>query len=93
MKVLKRANQKNVLLNRDAYTCDQVNELLESNTVFYFGNYSDEFYEKVDYYEFRRTEFRVFLNEDDRLEVKLDEYGYYENVLIRKDGTTLHIVL
>lgn len=93
MKVLKRANQKNVLLNRDAYTCDQVNKLLDSKTVFYFANYSDEFYKRVDYYEFNRTEFRVFLEDDDRLEVKLDEYGHYENVLIRKDGTTLHIII
>ena len=96
MKIKKRAEQKNVILQRDFYTVNELNLMLAEKEIYYYKNLLDESYEPVSQYDlrFNEIEFRIFTEDLEKLEVAYDEeYGYYETVAIGKNGKTYHVTL
>lgn len=96
MKVLKSAKQKNVILDNDFYTYNQLKEMLEARTIFYFNERLEESYDVSLIYwnEYSGMEFRLFLEKVQEIKVVYDKkYEFYTNVAILKDGTKLYIKL
>ena len=93
MKILKKATQKNVLLNNAYYTLTEVNEMLVSKEIGYFD---DELFVKHDAltrYEFDNTQLRIFTDDIEELKVALDEYGSYTTIAIGKNGKKYFVEL
>lgn len=102
MKVLKKAVQQNVTLNRDYYGLSEVEELFGLGDLWYFKLEDERIHE----YDFcgnsykewlglrgnTERELRINLEKGDELKVILDEFGHYTTVLV-KDGKQYFIKL
>ena len=88
MKVLNKANQKNVTLNKDNYSDYSIRKLLDNHEVCYFD---DDFNQCYDWF-YNGKRLVVFLEKGDEIKVELFE-GYYTNVLIKPDGRKYFITL
>lgn len=93
MKILKKAEQKNVTVNKYYYTLKDANELLLNNKVFYFDDNYNECKNELDTVTFEDTVLRIFTDNIDRLEVVLDDYGMYTTVAYMKNGTRIYVEL
>lgn len=91
MKTLKRAEQRNVLLDQDYYTLSQINELLIKKEAWYLNEKNEIVSDLLEWGD--AEQLRLNLEPGSRLEVELDEYGYYHNVLINTDGTKYNVIL
>ena len=88
MKVLSRANQKNVELNKNYYTDYSIRKMIDNHEVCYFDYDLEECYD----YFYNSKSLVVFLEKGDEIKVELVE-GYYTNVLIKPDGRKYFITL
>lgn len=84
MKILKKAEQKNLLVDRNEYTVDVLNALLRRHEIFYLKDF-EECYEEVNWLDYKNREYRVFTEKLDRIVVELDEYGSYRTVAYFKE--------
>lgn len=77
MRILKKAQQKNFIINSYYYTESGLNELVQEGIAH-----------KIDEGD---TEYRVYADDCDRVEIKLDEDGYYTAVAMLKSGQNIYI--
>ena len=94
MKILKKAQQKNVEINIDFYNVYQINEMLDRKLIFYLDNELNEKYDDIssfDLFEGIYT-FRIFTNKLKELKVASDD-GYYTTIAITNEGEKLYIKL
>lgn len=92
MKVLKSATQKNVLVNYDWYTVNEINELLDKHIVFTIDDNFKESYEHVNYSDIK--EVRLFLDNVKELKVIYDRgYECYTTVAVLNDDKYIHVSL
>lgn len=93
MKVVKKAKQKNVVLDRDYYLFYDIKEMLDNKEICYLDNNLNEAFDIYEYVKnFDNNDLIIFLGYDDEIKVALDEYGYYKPVLI-KNGKKYFIKL
>lgn len=93
MKIAKKSNQKNVILNKEYYTPQHVNSLLKQNRIFYFDKWMDDCYKEVTDIEFNALDFRIYTDTLKEIKVVLDKYGFYEVVAIDTNNYMLHVSL
>ena len=91
MKILKRAEQKNIILNKEYYNIYQINSLLDQHIIFYIDSNHNVCYDNV--YMFGDVDFRIFTDDLNEIKVELDEYKYYTTVAIHKNGNKYNVVL
>ena len=93
MKVVKKAKQKNVVLDKDYYLFYDIKNMLANKEVCYLDNNLNEAF---DIYElaknFDNNDLVIFLDYGDEIKIDLDENGYYKPVLI-KNGKKYFIKL
>ena len=93
MKVLKKAEQKNVILDKDFYTAKQLFDLLSSREIFFIDENIEVSFNPMRAFEDTEC-FRVSLNEVNELKVVYNkEYGFYETVATMKNGKILHVTI
>ena len=88
MKVSSRAEQKNVILNKNYYTEYSIRKMLDNHEICYFD---DDFNECYDWY-YSGKRLCVFLEKGDELRVELDGDSY-RTVLIKANGLKYFIIL
>ena len=96
MKVLKNAEQKNVILDNDFYTWEELRHMLSTKTIWYFDSDFRPTYDSSLIYwnEYHNTEFRVYFDNVEELKVVYNkEQGFYETIAVLKNGTKLHVKL
>lgn len=93
MKILKRAEQHNVILNKDYYIPSEINEMLSARQVFYLTKDFKECYEELQSWELQEKELRIFTEDLKEIKVKLDDYGYYKNVAVDHNGKEYYVSL
>ena len=92
MKVLKSVAQKNVLVDCNWYTMDEINEFLDKHILFTFDDNSKESYEHVNYFDTKDV--RLFLNKVKELKVIYDrDYECYTTVAVLNDGNYIYVRL
>ena len=93
MKILKKAKQKNVELDKDYYTIKDINEMLDSREICYFDTHINECHNHINYVDiFDEPIFRIFTENLKEIKVILDG-GYYHTVAIGKNDKIYHVVL
>lgn len=78
MKIAKRAEQKNFIVNFDCYNGKEQEELIASGKLF-----------KTD----DNDSWRISTSKLKEVKVVLNEYGYYETVGIDNDDNAIHIYI
>ena len=93
MKILKKAQQKNIEVNIDFYSINEVNKLLNRKLIFYLDNEFNECYNNVtdiEYFENLYT-FRIFTSKLKELKVVLNDDGYYTTIAITNDDEKIYV--
>ena len=93
MKIVKKAEQKNVKVNKGYYTLVQINDLLLNNKVFYFDDCYNSCKDKLDIVTADNTVLRIYTEDIDSLEVVLDEYGSYTTMAYLKNSSKIFVKL
>jgi hypothetical protein len=96
MKVLKNAEQKNVILDNDLYSWEQLRDMLNTEIIWYFDSDLRVSHDASLIYwnEYHEKEFRVFLEDVEELKVVYNkEWGFYETIAVLKNGAKLHVKL
>lgn len=94
MKVLKRAEQKNVLVNRDYYTIAEINSYLDKHIFFTFNEKLETSYEHITSYALENRTVRLFLEDVTELKVVYNrEFQCYTNVAVLNNGTNIYVEL
>ena len=94
MKTLKNATQKNVLVNCDYYTLDEINSYLDEHVFFTFDEKFDVSYERLTSYVFGNRTVRLSLDDVKELKVIYNkEYQFYTTVAILNNGTNIYVSL
>ena len=92
MKVLKRATQKNVLVDSGWYRMSEINELLDKHILFTLDDDFKESYEHINISNI--DEVRLFLNKVKELKVIYNkEMGCYATVAVLNDGSYIYVRL
>ena len=92
MKILKKAQQKNIEVNIDFYNINEVNKLLDRKLIFYLDNEYNECYNNVtdiEYFENVHT-YRIFTSKLKELKVVLED-GYYITIAITNDDEKIYV--
>ena len=92
MRILKKAQQKNIEVNTDFYSINEVNKLLDRKLIFYLDNEFNVCYNNVtdiDFLEHIYT-FRISINKLKELKVVL-ENGYYTTIAITNDDEKIYV--
>ena len=92
MKILKKAQQKNIEVNTDFYNIYEVNKLLDRKLFFYLDNEFNECYYNVtdrEYFENVYT-YRIFTSKLKELKVVLED-GYYTTIAITNDDEKIYV--
>ena len=92
MKILKKAQQKNIEVNIDFYNINEVNKLLDRKLIFYLDNEYNECYNNVteiEYFENVQT-YRIFTSKLKELKVVLED-GYYITIAITNDDEKIYV--
>lgn len=93
MKVQKKAQQHNVVLNQYYYTFFDIKDMIEKKEICFLDENLNEKYNLKDYILNHHNEsLIIFLDDGDEIKIVLDEYGYYKPVLI-KNGKKYYINL
>ena len=94
MKILKKAQQKNVEINTDFYNVYQINEMLDRKLIFYLDEEFNEKYDNISSFDLFEGEytFRIFASNLKELKVVLDG-GYYTTIAITNEGEKLYVKL
>ena len=96
MKIGKRAEQKNVVLNKSHYTVYQLEDMNDNKEICYFDKYFNCKYDakNLTHWEILdEIEFRIFTEDLEEIKVVLDECGHYTTVAIGKNGKTYYVCL
>ena len=93
MKIRKNANQHNLILNKDYYTLTDITEMLLNKEITYFIGDYEECYEPLTACELEYTTLRIFTENLVELKVVVDEYGYYTNIAVDKNGKKYYVTL
>lgn len=96
MKIRKNAEQKNVILNRDYYTQNELEMLLETKEIFFINKNNRVSYDlsNMTYSEKDDIVFRISTSDLEEIKVIYNkEYGSYETIAIGINGLTYHINL
>lgn len=94
MKVLKRAEQKNFIVNKDMYTENDIENLMYQGFVFWFDDNMATRMDSVEWFKYDETVFRIYAENIEEIKVVYNkEYGFYETVAILYNGDTIHITL
>ena len=94
MKTLKNATQKNVLVDCDYYTIDEINGYLDQHVLFTFNEKIEESYNHITYDVFEDRKVRLFLENVKELKVVYNrEYQCYTNVAVLNDGKNIFVSL
>lgn len=92
MKVLKRATQKNVLVDYEWYTVDEINVFLDKHILFTFDDDIRESYEHINYSDVKNV--RLFLDKVNELKVIYNrEMECYATVAVMNDGNYIYVRL
>ena len=92
MKVLKRATQKNVLVDSSWYRMSEINELLDKHILFTLDADFKESYEHINISNI--DEVRLFLNNVKELKVIYNkEMECYATVAVLNDGNYIYVRL
>lgn len=91
MKIAKRAEQKNIILNKDYYTPSEINLMLAAGEIFYFTKDFNASYEPITNWEFDEAVFRIYTDDLSEIKVVLDEYKFYSTVAVGKNGKTYFV--
>ena len=92
MKTLKNATQKNVIVNCEFYTMNEINAYLDEHVFFTLNEDFQVSYEHVSYV----SNEKVRINLDDVKELKViynREYQSYTNVAVLNDGKNIFVTL
>ena len=93
MKVVKKAKQHNVALNKNYYIFFDIKDMIEKKEICFLDENFNEKYNLKDYILNHHNEsLIIFLDNGDEIKIALDEYGYYKPVLI-KNGKKYYIKL
>ena len=93
MKILKKAKQRNFLLDNNYYNELDIKYLLihgDVQRLDFTENCENMF--KNDFLDMNE-EYIIFADDVKEVKVILDEYGYYRNCVVLKNGNMLHIKL
>lgn len=82
MKILKKAEQKNFLVNRAYYTDNELENLFNNGYLFFIT---------VD--DSDNKDYRISQQHIKEIKVILDEYGFYTNVAVLNIGTEIYVEL
>lgn len=94
MKVLKRAEQKNFIVNKDMYTKSNIENLMYQGFVFWFDENMSTRMDNVGRFTYEKTDFRIYAENIDEIKVVYNkEFGFYETVAILYNGDIIHITL
>ena len=94
MKTLKKAEQKNVLVNRDYYTIDEINDYLDEHIFFTFNKKLGFSYEHITPYALEYRSVRLFLEDVKELKVIYNrEFQCYTNVAVLNNGISIYVEL
>lgn len=91
MKILKKAEQKNFTINHEYYTVNEINNMLATKEIFYFGVGCETKYEPVGGWELDDHTYRIFSDNLAEVKVILDEDKFYATVAIGKNGKTYFV--
>ena len=92
MKILKNASQRNVILNKEYYTRNDLIEMLDNKTIFFIDEDCEISCNTVHVFDNPNEVYRVSLNDVNELKVVYNrEFECYENVAIMKNGAILHV--
>lgn len=91
MKILKKAEQKNVTLNKEYYTASNINDMLSSKEIFYFSKNLNPIHDPISSWSINEMVFRLFTEDLTDLKVILDEYNCYTTAAIGKNGKTYFV--
>lgn len=92
MKVLKNATQKNVMLDKDYYSRNDLIEMLDNKDIFFIDEDYDISFNSVHVFDNPDEVYRVSLNDVNELKVVYNKtYECYETVAVMKNGKTLHV--
>ena len=94
MKILKKAQQKNIEVNTDFYNVYQINEMLDRRLIFYLDEEFNEKYDNISSFDLFEGEytFRIFTSNLKELKVVSDD-GYYTTIAITNEGEKLYVKL
>ncbi|MBR3591255.1 MAG: hypothetical protein IKL46_00145 [Clostridia bacterium] len=94
MKVLKRAEQKNFIIDKDMYSKHDIENLMYQGFVFWFDENMGIRMDVVEGFKYDETVFRINAVNIDEIKVVYNkEYGFYETVAILYNGDMVHITL
>ena len=92
MKTLKNATQKNVLVNCEFYTMNEINDYLDERVFFTLNKDFQVSYEHVSYNSNEKV--RISLHDVKELKVIYNrEYQCYTNVAVLNNGTNIYVTL
>ena len=92
MKVLKSAKQKNVLVDYEWHTVNEINEFLDKHILFTLDDNFKVSYEHVNHSDVKNV--RLFLNKVKELKVIYNqEMWCYSTVAVMNDGNYIYVRL
>ena len=94
MKILKKAQQKNIEINTDFYNVYQINEMLDRKLIFYLDEEFNKKHDNISSFDLFEGEytFRIFTSNLKELKVVSDG-GYYTTIAITNEGEKLYVKL
>ena len=96
MRTLKRAEQKNVIVNAYSLNADDILRLLKEHKICWFDKDFEERYDTdiPDTLGYSDIEYRIFLCNTKEIKVVYNvNFGYYETVVVTNDGETIPVTL
>lgn len=94
MKILKTAEQKNFIVDKDFYTDIEIWDMVRCGLIFSFdGNCEHKSYNN--FHDVSMSDiYRIYADYCDEVKVIYNkEYGIYENIAVAKNGMKIHINL
>lgn len=93
MKILKHAEQKNFIVNKDMYTERTIQALMDMGFVFWFDDNFTEHY-TTSKWLWDEKEYRVYASNIEEIKVIYNkEYGFYETIAKMFNKEIIHINL
>lgn len=88
----KNSQQKNVFVEMEMYTERDIDRMLRAGYVHWLDNELNQHDEMPDWWKFKDTNFLIFLEDTKEIKVIYDEeWGFYQTVVIMKDGTKIYV--
>lgn len=93
MKILNKANQRNVILDKDHYTAIEIRNMIKAKNAFNIEDTGFELdYDEMYDNQIMELDVRIPLRKGGELKVALDPYGYYANVY-KRDDFEVYVIL